>query len=119
MSVCICVFFFKQKTAYEMRISDWSSEVCSADLYEVPERIDVPRTGEMDAMGFARENDGFELGVGQGAVGDQPGRQDRTIRWSGRGDRGHRRRLDQRGRMRFRVGDTKRLERIGLVDRIG
>src|SRR3546814_7317093 len=29
--MCI-VFFFKQKTAYEMRISDWSSDVCSSDL---------------------------------------------------------------------------------------
>src|SRR3546814_8490331 len=29
----LCVFFFKQKTAYEMRISDWSSDVCSSDLY--------------------------------------------------------------------------------------
>src|SRR3546814_9554804 len=29
--VC-CIFFFKQKTAYEMRISDWSSDVCSSDL---------------------------------------------------------------------------------------
>src|SRR3546814_3635974 len=30
---CGCVFFFfKQKTAYEMRISDWSSDVCSSDL---------------------------------------------------------------------------------------
>src|SRR3546814_4973616 len=28
----ICVFFFTQKTAYEMRISDWSSDVCSSDL---------------------------------------------------------------------------------------
>src|SRR3546814_4931822 len=28
----ICLFFFKQKTAYEMRISDWSSDVCSSDL---------------------------------------------------------------------------------------
>src|SRR3546814_5922491 len=28
-----CFFFFKQKTAYEMRISDWSSDVCSSDLY--------------------------------------------------------------------------------------
>src|SRR3546814_7397956 len=28
-------FFFKQKTAYEMRISDWSSDVCSSDLYWV------------------------------------------------------------------------------------
>src|SRR3546814_9242313 len=30
--ICLCVFFFKQKTAYEMRISDWSSDVCSSDL---------------------------------------------------------------------------------------
>src|SRR3546814_8726684 len=29
---CVCFFFFKQKTAYEMRISDWSSDVCSSDL---------------------------------------------------------------------------------------
>src|SRR3546814_7669882 len=29
---CIFFFFFKQKTAYEMRISDWSSDVCSSDL---------------------------------------------------------------------------------------
>src|SRR3546814_9156075 len=27
------LFFFKQKTAYELRISDWSSDVCSSDLY--------------------------------------------------------------------------------------
>src|SRR3546814_2476358 len=31
MMICVC-FFFKQKTAYEMRISDWSSDVCSSDL---------------------------------------------------------------------------------------
>src|SRR3546814_5867668 len=29
------IFFFKQKTAYEMRISDWSSDVCSSDLFRV------------------------------------------------------------------------------------
>src|SRR3546814_5767502 len=29
------VFFFKQKTAYEMRISDWSSDVCSSDLVPI------------------------------------------------------------------------------------
>src|SRR3546814_11131076 len=28
----LCLLFFKQKTAYEMRISDWSSDVCSSDL---------------------------------------------------------------------------------------
>src|SRR3546814_7506192 len=30
----LCVCFFKQKTAYDMRISDWSSDVCSSDLIE-------------------------------------------------------------------------------------
>src|SRR3546814_13925689 len=35
--VMFCVFFFfKQKTAYEMRISDWSSDVCSSDLIDGP-----------------------------------------------------------------------------------
>src|SRR3546814_966952 len=36
--MCWClglIFFFKQKTAYEMRISDWSSDVCSSDLFNV------------------------------------------------------------------------------------
>src|SRR3546814_10113135 len=37
------VFFFKQKTAYEMRISDWSSDVCSSDLVAVgTEASDAP-----------------------------------------------------------------------------
>src|SRR3546814_4163978 len=31
--VACCFFFFKQKTAYEVRISDWSSDVCSSDLH--------------------------------------------------------------------------------------
>src|SRR3546814_8103866 len=33
--LCMFFFFFKQKTAYEMRISDWSSDVCSSDLAAV------------------------------------------------------------------------------------
>src|SRR3546814_20045933 len=50
-------FFFKQKTAYELRISDWSSDVCSSDLIDVgqnnacTERNDCPgdlRNGESD-----------------------------------------------------------------------
>src|SRR3546814_3804564 len=36
-------FFFKQKTAYEMRISDWSSDVCSSDLHEQPHGLDRVR----------------------------------------------------------------------------
>src|SRR3546814_6948795 len=61
---CICVFFFfKQKTAYEMRISDWSSDVCSSDLIltvfcwamakpiskAVPSSMPGPRNGETSA----------------------------------------------------------------------
>src|SRR3546814_5251640 len=34
----VTFFFFKQKTAYEMRISDWSSDVCSSDLRVAAER---------------------------------------------------------------------------------
>src|SRR3546814_13726345 len=41
-------FFFKQKTAYEMRISDWSSDVCSSDLDEV---VWNRATGEVRANG--------------------------------------------------------------------
>src|SRR3546814_10553743 len=39
------VFFFKQNTAYEMRISDWSSDVCSSDLALVDEQA-----GELDRL---------------------------------------------------------------------
>src|SRR3546814_17135124 len=35
MCLYLFVLFFKQKTAYEMRISDWSSDVCSSDLEEL------------------------------------------------------------------------------------
>src|SRR3546814_16074304 len=38
------VFFFKQKTAYEMRISDWSSDVCSSDL-SIRARLKPLRSG--------------------------------------------------------------------------
>src|SRR3546814_5794099 len=43
-SICTVVFFFfKQKTAYEMRISDWSSDVCSSDLvdFSIPAALDA------------------------------------------------------------------------------
>src|SRR3546814_5653776 len=42
MLSCFYLFFFKHKTAYEMRISDWSSDVCSSDLlayFEFPRRL--------------------------------------------------------------------------------
>src|SRR3546814_10884801 len=42
-------FFFKQKTAYEMRISDWSSDVCSSDLGDRP----APAPGAEDHASLA------------------------------------------------------------------
>src|SRR3546814_10816915 len=45
-SSCLTFFFFKQKTAYEMRISDWSSDVCSSDLCVVET---VPRPADCHA----------------------------------------------------------------------
>src|SRR3546814_2133068 len=50
-------FFFKQKTAYEMRISDWSSDVCSSDLL-------AARADRLDPLGL----DGDAL-AGAGGVG--------------------------------------------------
>src|SRR3546814_8159088 len=41
----IFIFFFKQKTAYEMRISDWSSDVCSSDLVARTPRIAPAKKG--------------------------------------------------------------------------
>src|SRR3546814_6328457 len=43
VNALISVFVFKQKTAYEMRISDWSSDVCSADLQRPRQRCQPQR----------------------------------------------------------------------------
>src|SRR3546814_10309305 len=47
----VVFFFFKQKTAYEMRISDWSSDVCSSDLLFRPHLR--PRAQAVSARGGA------------------------------------------------------------------
>src|SRR3546814_2045551 len=47
------VFFFKQKTAYEMRISDWSSDVCSSDLLVQGSH---EQAGEQAGQGRDKEN---------------------------------------------------------------
>src|SRR3546814_4891255 len=39
----VLFFFFKQKTAYEMRISDWSSDVCSSDLFTTLETAELTK----------------------------------------------------------------------------
>src|SRR3546814_15826612 len=49
-------FFFKQKTAYEMRISDWSSDVCSSDL-KVP-KLGPPLPGDLGRPIVAAQQNG-------------------------------------------------------------
>src|SRR3546814_10605678 len=49
IAVYVRFFFFKQKTAYEMRISDWSSDVCSSDLQTVLEKL-------LEEISFEAEN---------------------------------------------------------------
>src|SRR3546814_5179071 len=62
--MCELVFFiFKQKTSYEMRISDWSSDVCSADLPAPKLRQDVGRPRVLRADG---QHDRQQFGGGQG-----------------------------------------------------
>src|SRR3546814_13094832 len=56
----LCFFFFKQKTAYEMRIRDWSSDVCSSDLvrsesYKCLGDEDIPKDRYIDPAYAKRE----------------------------------------------------------------
>src|SRR3546814_124852 len=44
------LFFFKQKTAYEMRISDWSSDVCSSDLQVLLQKALLPLRAPFDML---------------------------------------------------------------------
>src|SRR3546814_7967194 len=68
------VFFFKQKTAYEMRISDWSSDVCSSDLLTSDQRSHIGRrrVGREGIESFLREiaDTGGEPVAEQGAGGE-------------------------------------------------
>src|SRR3546814_3182259 len=76
-----CFFFFKQKTAYEMRISDWSSDVCSSDLFRrlmttmansirnVPSRTpDAPTTRPPGSAGGSSPDRSEERRVGKECV---------------------------------------------------
>src|SRR3546814_19260398 len=76
LTALACLFFFKQKTAYEMRISDWSSDVCSSDLLageRAGNRRILPRgeqgNGENDAC-RARPQHRAEQVIGLIDVGD-------------------------------------------------
>src|SRR3546814_1703500 len=80
--VVVYFFFFKQKTAYEMRISDWSSDVCSSDLTaevvllsEIPGavvhgvlRVDLEGVELIPGAGIVDVAGGLAVGEGEGPV---------------------------------------------------
>src|SRR3546814_567229 len=67
-------FFFKQKTAYEMRISDWSSDVCSSDLRDEHHQHAVADP----ARGAEIERPGEEHGKGRPKARTEQGAEDRN-----------------------------------------
>src|SRR3546814_5327044 len=70
MNIIVEFFFFKQKTAYEMRISDWSSDVCSSDLVDYPGRQGRSAGGHMSGrrIGTACGAAAFALDQGSKAL---------------------------------------------------
>src|SRR3546814_3989392 len=65
-------FFFKQKTAYEMRISDWSSDVCSSDLFRLRDGL------------IAEYHESVNGGIAMAQLGVAPARMDKVFRkWGG------------------------------------
>src|SRR3546814_1333262 len=108
MCLCFCcfIFFFKQKTAYEMRISDWSSDVCSSDLHEADGLAGAyldrgrfkERVAELD-IDRARGGVGFGGGADAFAVtGAGLGREDGEAESAGEKGGGHKGRAHGCGR---------------------
>src|SRR3546814_17565421 len=89
-------FFFKQKTAYEMRFSDWSSDVCSSDLSRVSRasrrgakpwrgcRRSFARTKTIATSG-KRRTARFSWRRGGGDNPVRHGKEEGTYLWAGRG----------------------------------
>src|SRR3546814_19439264 len=95
------VFFFKQKTAYEVRISDWSSDVCSSDLHRRPHRAARgPHRRRRDAAASARS-------APRGAAAPAPARVRSACRAPNRAACRGRRRL-------WRAGQTRKRSRAKI-----
>src|SRR3546814_6702807 len=114
------MFFFKQKTAYEMRISDWSSDVCSSDLatfrleaHKYPHKLHTVGQPAPGHIAKVIGEDGTELP--QGAVGEIVGRS--AAMMTGYNNRPDATRAmhwhDAEGRLFYRHGDIGRLYEDG------
>src|SRR3546814_10818400 len=76
MLLVTCFCFFKQKTAYEMRISDWSSDVCSSDLLAPRIGRAAPRHGA--ALHHSRRDGATSAPTVSGAAGQPSARSRRA-----------------------------------------
>src|SRR3546814_18558985 len=116
-------FFFKQKTAYEMRISDWSSDVCSSDLRGSREadggnrQADARPVRQEGCEEGACQEDGGEEGAGE------EGREEKDVDEEDRRKKGNEKDGGEdaypRGRRRpvltnhsFQLGSTQGRERV-------
>src|SRR3546814_9781505 len=62
-------FLFEEKTAYEVRISDWSSDGCSSDLAAVAQRLQVPQPAFYASCVGRRGGTAHDVGVGTQPLG--------------------------------------------------
>src|SRR3546814_3519086 len=54
------LFFLRHKTAYGVRISDWSSDVCSSDLIGIEQRLDISGVGRLRGRDVIRSLEGLD-----------------------------------------------------------
>src|SRR3546814_16812851 len=104
-------FFFKRKTAYEMRISDWSSEVCSSDL-----RKPVASPADGRARSLAERRAGVRRRDGAGVdldPADRRGREHRGCQWLEGGRRRHLGRREMGCAQDARAGGSSAERRVG------
>src|SRR3546814_8187127 len=101
LSMFFLFFFFKQKTAYEMRISDWSSDVCSSDLLRDAGLQVIVHAGSAGFKSQFKRADasGAQLAVILGA--DELASQTASVKW-----------------LRERAGDDKPQQEAIPLDRL-
>src|SRR3546814_8937258 len=118
---CIVFFFFKQKTAYEMRISDWSSDVCSSDLHSLLQSMMIDRA--LRCRNRKMSNAAPELPDAVRHRGcSRNSRQRGPVRtvniWSAEADSRQLHRNDQIAVAQGRFVDSSKIERHG-IDAVG
>src|SRR3546814_10143105 len=108
----IAFFFFKQKTAYDMRISDWSSDVYSSDLHR-----DLPDQAGRQSAQALRGAEGRPAGNPAARTGQRGPQSGAKLQRQGRHRRApHRQRLDGRVERQSALPAAERVETVGVDD---